>query len=312
MRPPTPMRGAARRRRCRFAAALLLLCALAAGVPVPRTVSAHEDPGVIALITDYGTSDAYVGILKGVLLRGCGDARLVDITHQVPPYDIRLAARLLYLAAREFPPATVFVAVVDPGVGTRRPPIALQTRNGMRFVGPDNGLFTLVADSMGVDRVRVISNPAYMTTSHRISSTFHGRDIFAPAAAFLACGTSIELLGPPAADLTRLEFPPAVVAAGTVTGEVDRVDTYGNVLTNIMREHLEAIGAAPGDTLVVRVGEREWNFPWLRTYGDVAAGSRVAVISSADELELAMNQESFGKASAAAEGTRVVVTRRGG
>ena len=199
---------------------------------------------VIALLTDFGLADTYAGELKGAVLTVNPDATIVDITHHVPPQDVHAGAFMLGNAVAAFPEGTVFIAVVDPGVGSERRPILVETPRGT-FVGPDNGLFTRVvwpdagdgpsapAHSPLPPGVRGwrLTNPAYWR--ERVSNTFHGRDVFAPAAAHYASGVPAEALGERVDDIRRLPVSQPAAKDGVVTGEVVYVDHYGNLVTNI-------------------------------------------------------------------------------
>ena len=243
---------------------------------------------VIALLTDFGLRDTYVGELKGAVLSVNPSATIVDITHHVPPQDVHAGAFLLGNAAPAFPEGTVFVAVVDPGVGSDRRPVLVETSR-YAFVGPDNGLFTRVlwpddADGpaapsfepvpSGVRAYR-LTNPAYWR--EHVSNTFHGRDVFAPAAAHYATGVPTGALGEPATELLRLPFPTPTLDAGVVTGEVVYVDHYGNLVTNI------PAGMLPPDAAVEISGFR---IEGLSAHYDTAK-SLVALVGSHDTLEIA-------------------------
>ncbi len=186
----------------------------------------------IALLTDFGLTDAYVGTMKGVMLSICPAARLIDLTHAVEPQNIRQAAYLLLTAYRYFPPQTVFLVVVDPGVGTARQPIAVETDHGF-YVAPDNGVLSYVLSQVQIRQQVILQNPAYQLPA--ASQTFHGRDIFSPAAAHLANGVPITDLGPAVARIERLPDPLLKISAEQVCGEVLHIDHFGNVITSIGR-----------------------------------------------------------------------------
>lgn len=292
--------------RIRNARRLAGAALLAAAAWAPSAAAAASP--LVALLTDYGTRDAYTAILKGTVLAACPEARLVDLSHEVPPFDVRAGARMLFAAAREFPPGTVFLVVVDPGVGTARRPVALRTRDGKMFVGPDNGLFTLVSDSLGVEGAWVLENPAFWRDPAAMSRTFHGRDIFGPVAGRLACGLPPAGLGPEAGALVRVDLPPARLEGKVLRGEVERADVYGNLITNMDRDLLAVLGALPGARLRVRVGERALALPMVRTYGDVAVGAPLALVTSDGKLELAVNQGSMAERAGASAGAPVEVS----
>ena len=213
---------------------------------------------VIALLTDFGLEDGYPGIMKGVILGIAPEARLVDISHSIPPQDITSGAWVLHTAWRYFPLGAIFLCVVDPGVGTSRAPIALRTA-GRFFLGPDNGIL-----SYALDAALACSEPSAAIVLDRSeyylpqrSATFHGRDVFSPCAAHLAAGTDFEAMGTKVdpARLIRLPIsPPVVQSAGRILGGVAHCDHFGNIITNIRPDLTQAILASP--TSVVRIGDR--------------------------------------------------------
>jgi len=252
------------------------------------------------LTTDFGTADGYVGVMKGVMLSIAPGVRLVDLSHEVPPQDVRRAAFVLYTAVPFFPPDTVHLAVVDPGVGTDRRAIAVQVPQGF-LVGPDNGLFTYVLAEAEEWRAVELRDPAYRLP--QVSGTFHGRDIFAPAAAHLARGVPMERLGPPVPDPVLLPLPRLEVREDRLEGEVLYIDRFGNVVTSIGRLRWAGNGlvldaafrrAAPPLRLaaagaVVKVGGRTIHGV-RRTYGEVAVGESLALVGSTGFLEIAVRQ----------------------
>ncbi|MCX7855393.1 MAG: SAM-dependent chlorinase/fluorinase [Anaerolineae bacterium] len=272
---------------------------------------------VITLLTDFGTEDEYVGVMKGVILSIAPEVRLVDLSHQIPPQDVRRAAFLLCSAVPYFPPDTVHLAVVDPGVGTQRRPLAVRTPAGT-FIGPDNGLFSWVLAEIPEWTAVEIREPAYRLP--RVSSTFHGRDIFAPAAAHLAAGLPLERLGPRVEDPVLLSPPRLEICAGVLEGEVLYADRFGNLVTSIGRFRWDGdrlvlspafrpasgevtVGAAAARVVLAGaelVGIR-------RTYGDVAVGEPLALVGSSGFLEIAVRQGSAAAVLGAVPGTPVAV-----
>jgi S-adenosylmethionine hydrolase len=232
----------------------------------------------IALLTDFGLRDAFAGVMKGVIAQGAPGARVIDLTHEIPPQDVRAAAVVLWTAYRYFPPRTIFVPVVDPGVGTRRRILAAETAEGV-FLAPDNGLLTLVfRDS---PPCRVVTVQAHRYRRPDLSATFHGRDLFAPVAARLARGLAVSRLGPPARDWVTLPFGAPVRRTGGGAGEVLHVDRFGNAMTN-----LPGAWGRLGAAVFVR-GRRVTEV--VTAYGDVPRGRALAVVSSAGTLEIAVN-----------------------
>lgn len=213
--------------------------------------SATPPAPLIALLTDFGLADGYPGVMKGVMLGIAPGAPLVDLTHEIPPQDVRAAAWVLHTSWRYFPEGSVFVCVVDPGVGSDRRAIALQA-TGRIFVGPDNGLFGhVLADATDAARAVIIENPRYLLP-HR-SATFHGRDIFAPAAAWLATGLALEELGPACAleSLVRLALPEPYWEGETLVASCAHLDHFGNILTTVQGALARALFAAPTVTLTL-------------------------------------------------------------
>jgi S-adenosylmethionine hydrolase len=260
-------------------------------------------PPVVALLTDFGSQDHYVGSLKGAILSVCGEATLVDIAHELPVHDVAAGAFALASSWRDFPPGTIFLAVVDPGVGTARRALALQAE-GRLFVGPDNGILSLVMeDAQGAAIVREITNPALMRPE--ISATFHARDVFGPLAGHLATGVPMAEVGPLVTDPVRLAPLPARSGdAGDWTAQVLHVDRFGNLITNLGRRDLDAILATVGNDrngVVVVLGAHV--LPLAVTYADVAAGEAVALLGSSGRLEIAVNRGSAAQELAAGGGS---------
>jgi S-adenosylmethionine hydrolase len=239
---------------------------------------------IVTLTTDFGARDPWVAAMKGVILSRCPGAAIVDSTHEIGPQDVREAALFLAQAVPWFPPGTIHLVVVDPGVGTERRPLAVRA-GGQRLVAPDNGCLTLLLRRLELEEARVIEAEGAVA-----SATFHGRDIFAPAAARLACGTPLAALGPEAGDLLRIPWPEPrleTAAGGTAaTGEIVHVDRFGNLVTSIDRG---ALGAY--ECTEVEIGGRR-SIPFRRTYGEAAPGELLALWNSAGLLEVAVREGS--------------------
>jgi S-adenosylmethionine hydrolase len=259
---------------------------------------------IIGLLTDFGLRDHYVGAMKGAILSICPQAVLVDVLHEVPRHDVEAGAFALDAAYPHFPEGTVFAAVVDPGVGTSRRPIAVSA-GGWLFVGPDNGVFTFVLDAHPGARVHLLADARLRREP--VSAVFHGRDLFGPAAARLALGFPIEQAGPAVSDAVRLSLPPKLRRGGGWDGAVVRVDGFGNLTTNILAGDL-AVAAGEG-AVEVRVGARV--LPFVATYGDVASGEPCALMGSSGRLEIAVNGGRADALLGASRGTRVSVRRAG-
>lgn len=240
---------------------------------------------IVALTTDFGTTDPWVGIMKGVLAARAPDATIIDVTHGVPPQDVLAGALVLRHAAPYFPAGTVHVAVVDPGVGGPRRPLCVETAQAL-FVGPDNGLLSLAAPSDEVRRIIELREERFHLTPP--SATFHGRDVFAPVAAALACGVPPGDLGPEVGEMHRLALPPVEHAGGGLRGQVVYVDHFGNLLTNVSEADLAAF---PHRELSISI--RDVRLAGVApSYAAVAPGEPVAVVNSWGLLEIAVREGS--------------------
>ena len=218
-----------------------ILLVLAVGTGLAQNAAPRP---TIVFMTDFGVVDDSVAICRGVMYSIVPDLRIVDLTHQVTPFNINDGARFLYGTTPYFPAGTVFVVVVDPTVGSSRKAIVVKSKKGQFFVLPDNGLMTLVQDRDGLEAAREITNPSWMIGA-ALSSTFHGRDIFSPAGAHLARGDDWTQVGPEVdvAKLVRLDLRPAKVDAQGLTGEVIATDgPFGNLVTNVSAEAVPAVG----------------------------------------------------------------------
>jgi S-adenosylmethionine hydrolase len=268
-------------------------------------VSLHP---VVALLTDFGTRDHYVGAVKGAVLGACPEAVIVDVTHEIPPHDVALGAFELAAAYRAFPGGTTFVAVVDPGVGTARRGIALEA-SGHRFVGPDNGLFTHVLADDPSAVAREITNGRFFRAA--VSATFHARDVFGPVAGHLARGTALDEMGPPLHSPVTLHLPPIRRAGAEVwEAEVVHVDRFGNLTTNLAQADLEEILAlVKGGPNGIVVEVEGVLLPFVRTYGDVQEGEACALLGSSDRLEIAVLRGSAAARLRAGRGALVRVRR---
>lgn len=238
-------------------------------------------------MTDFGTSDPYVGAMKGVILSVFPTARIVDVSHDVPKFNIRHAAFILEESAPYFPRGTVHLVVVDPGVGMERRRIAVATSRSF-YVGPDNGVLYLSVKREGVERIVSIENEDYML--HRRPSTFEGLGVFSPAAAHLARGVDIQELGCTIEGLMELNFPEPRITGEDVEGEVLYVDGFGNIVSNIPYELLREAHIAAGCSLEISIGDRVIDLMLLETYGEAELGSLLALIGSSGFLEVAINR----------------------
>jgi len=255
--------------------------------------SAVQPPPTVVFMTDFGVVDDSVALCKGVMYGIAPNLRIVDLTHQVNAFSIRDGAMFLFGASPYFPAGTVFVAVVDPGVGSTRKAVVVKTKRGQFFVLPDNGLMTLVEDRDGVENIREITNSDWMVGA-KISSTFHGRDIFSPVGAHIARGDDWTKVGPPVKQLVRLDLKPAIVNDKGLTGEVIALDgPFGNLITNISGEDFLKLGYQLGDRLKATIAGHEIEMPFVRTFSDVPLKQPLLFIDSRDRASFALNQTSF-------------------
>lgn len=242
---------------------------------------------IITLLTDFGLKDPYVAEMKAVILSICPETIIVDICHEVSKFDVRSGAFILAQATPNFPYGTIHVAVVDPGVGTKRKPIIINTKRST-YVGPDNGLLMLAAQKEGIRRIHEIINPEYML--YESSSTFHGRDIFSPVAAYLAKGTHSTKLGPEIRNPSTLSFARPNIRENTVVGEILYIDSFGNIITNITKEELTAVGVEEGRNLTIKITDNELIVQHCNTYEAVQPDSLLALVGGSGFLELSVNQ----------------------
>jgi S-adenosylmethionine hydrolase len=268
---------------------VILIGALSAGA------AAQKYPPTIVFMTDFGVIDDSVALCKGVMYSIKPDVRIVDLTHQVTPFSIRDGARFLFGATPYFPEGTVFVVVIDPGVGSARKAIVARSKKGQYFVLPDNGLLTLVDQRDGIDAVREITNTDWMIGS-KMSSTFHGRDIFSPAGAHLARGDDWTKVGPeiPVKDLVLLDMKPAAVDSHGLSATVIGIDgPFGNLVTNVDAEDFFKLGYHRGEEVPVTLAGKEMKIKFVKTFSDVPVGQPLIYVDSRGHIALAVNQNSF-------------------
>jgi hypothetical protein len=258
---------------------------------------------VIALLTDFGTRDHYAGTMKGVVLGICPDVTLVDITHDIPAHDVLAGALELAAAFRYFPAGTVFLVVVDPGVGSARRGIALDTGD-YRFVAPDNGVLTTVLGEAPPKKIVELTERRYARPT--VSRTFEGRDRFAPAAAWLARGIQLSALGRPLSGIQLLDLPSAEISADTIRGAVLRVDRFGNLVTNIERRAVERFAQA--GAVIIEAGSRRID-RLVATYAELPPDGVGALYGSTDHLEIAAPAASAAERLGLSRGANVTVRR---
>jgi S-adenosyl-L-methionine hydrolase (adenosine-forming) len=246
-----------------------------------------EAKTTITLTSDFGTKDPYVAEMKGVILSINPNSTIIDVTHEIEKFNIKAGAFTLASAAPYFPKNTIHVAVVDPGVGTERLPIMIQTTQGF-FVGPDNGVLILAAQNQNIQHIYQLSNPRFMQP--QISGTFHGRDIFAPAAAYLERGTKPSLFGPEIQEISRPDFAVVTQDFDSVSGEVLEIDGFGNIVSNIGQKMLIHIGIT--NSVKIELSNHQLNLDFCNSYGDAEPQKLLALIGSHGFLEIAQNQGS--------------------
>ena len=256
---------------------------------------------IITLMTDFGTSDHYVGVMKGVMLNINPQAQIVDITHAIPPQDIYSAAFLIDSAYRYFPTGTIHVIVVDPGVGSERRAIVCQTETAY-FVCPDNGILTHILRNEEYIHAVAVENSAYFLP--QVSNTFHGRDIFAPVAAHLSCGVSIGVLGTLVTQPVQLPVPKPQVTEKAVIGHVIWIDSFGNLVTNISHEILGSLEG--GHDIVIHVGGVKID-RLNRSYAESAVGEALAIVGSFNRLEISINQGNAAQTLGLKQGDAITI-----
>ena len=244
---------------------------------------------VVTLLTDFGTADEYVGVMKGVLLSICPSVSVVDISHEIEPQDIMQAAYAIPAYVPFFPPGTIHIVVVDPGVGSQRSILAVRS-SGHFFIVPDNGVLSFLLSEQKSDTIVRVSNSEYFLEP--LSATFHGRDIFAALGGHMACGAKLERLGARITmqDIVRLtDLKCQLSESGELVGKIVSIDRFGNLITNIDSIQLKAFcGSAPSRQPRIRIGRRVI-CGLANTYADVEAGQPLALIGSRGYMEIALN-----------------------
>ncbi|MFY9948765.1 MAG: S-adenosyl-l-methionine hydroxide adenosyltransferase family protein [Candidatus Sulfotelmatobacter sp.] len=264
-------------------------------LPLQAQAQAEKYPQTIVFMTDFGVVDDSVALCRGVMYSIMPDVRIVDLTHEVTPFSILDGARFLYGATPYFPAGTVFVVVIDPTVGSTRKAIVARSKRGQYFVLPDNGLLTLVEQRDGIEGVHEVTNPDWMIGT-KMSSTFHGRDIFSPAGAHVARGDDWTKAGPevPVASLVRLELKASRVDERGASAEVIATDgPFGNLVTNLAAEDFLKLGYQRGQEVPVKIGDKEMKIKFVKTFSDVPLGQPLLYIDSRGRFAMAVNQGSF-------------------
>jgi hypothetical protein len=274
---------------------LIVVLALATAVCTSAQDAAQKYPPTIVFMTDFGVVDDSVAICRGVMYSVMPTVRIVDLSHEVIPFSILDGARYLYGATPYYPAGTVFVVVIDPGVGSTRKAVIIKSKRGQFFVLPDNGLITLVAQRDGLDSAREITNTSWMI-GKALSSTFHGRDIFSPSAAHLARGDDWTQVGP-AVDvksLVRLDLQAATLDDAGLHGEIIATDgPFGNLVSNVDAEDFLKLGYQRGQRVPVTIDGKTIEMPFVKTFSDVPLNKPLIYIDSRGHFALAVNQGSF-------------------
>jgi S-adenosylmethionine hydrolase len=259
---------------------------------------------LITLTTDFGLADPYVAEIKAVILGINPSVEIVDISHQIEKFNIRMGAYVLAAAAPYFPKGTIHVAVIDPSVGTKRKPILIETENSF-LIGPNNGVLVLAAEKQGIKHVYEIANPKYMLP--KVSTTFHGRDIFAPAAAHLSKGISPSEFGPETHRIVKPKFAKIFRKGSMLVGEIIHVDDFGNMVTNFTADWLESIGVK--ENVKVKIGKTMLRLRLCKAYAEVGVKKPLAIIGSHDFLEISVNQGNAAETFRAKVGDKVILYR---
>ncbi len=258
----------------------------------------------IVFLTDYGLGGEFVGVCHGVIARIAAGARVIDLTHAVPRQDVLLGAVTLARAVRFMPEDAVYLAVVDPGVGSERRPVVVEASSGALLVGPDNGLLSMAWEALG-GAARAVEIASDDVLLHPVSRTFHGRDVFAPAAANLAAGLALEALGPTIdpASLRQVDLPGPMVTPGAIGARVVGIDGFGNVQLNVLPEDLDAAGLRGPLSL------GRWTIARAATFADVPRGTLAAIVDSQGFLALAVNHGSAARMLGLEPGVTVRLSR---
>lgn len=267
---------------------------------------------LISFMTDFGLVDPSVGACRGVLHSLVPGVLIADISHNIPPYDIDRGARMLEYAVPYYPPSTIHVAVVDPGVGTARRGIALKAKRGDVLVGPDNGLLIWAAERLGgITQAVELQEDKYRL--HPVSHTFHARDVFCPAAAHLSRGVPLDAFGPSldAISLQRLPRNAPAIATGEVAATVATIAEFGNCHFDVLKDDWQAAGLSGQPMIAVEADGQRWTLPYVQTFGDVAPGAAVLLEDSFGRLCLAVNRGNASAALGLKIGTRVRFRRPG-
>ena len=259
---------------------------------------------MIGFLTDWGHDSYYVGVTKAIIKEISPKSEIIDITHTIEPFNIKKAAYIMDRVVSDFPQKTIFLAVVDPSVGTSRKSVLIRMKNGMTFVGPDNGLFTFVIERLGVHEIRELENRQYF---YGKSVTFHGRDVFAPVAAHIENGVTIEKFGSRLMTYEVLRYKVPAREGHVITGEVAFCDGFGNIETNIPSDLVSDF--EEGDSLVLKNGKRKFTITFANTYFDVRTGEGLIHCGSNGFLEISVNKGDAKTAFGISQGDPIEIMR---
>lgn len=294
--------------------AVVLPAVACSKLPTDKSAEPAEQPvahPTVVFMSDFGVANDAVAICKAVIVGIAPDARIMDITHQVTPYSIEEGARFLQGVTPYYPSGTVFLVVVDPGVGTTRKAIVVKTKKGQYFVLPDNGLITPVIDRDGLDSAREITNTDWMIQAP-ISSTFHGRDIFSPVAAHLAAGGDFSLVGPEISQLVRLNPKTAVIADNGIAGDLIGIDDpFGSLITDIPGDEFQKLAYRLGDKVPLLIDKKPVTLPYVKTFMEVPVGDPLLYLDSRGRVGIAVNQGSYSKQFGVTPPGTIFIPRKG-
>jgi S-adenosylmethionine hydrolase len=295
--------------------ALIVFCSACSNSksPVPQETPAamHSSRSTIVFMTDFGTANDAVAICRAVIFGIAPDVRLTDITHQVTPFQIEEASRFLFGVSPYYPAGTVFLVVVDPGVGTSRKAVIVKSKKGQYFVLPDNGIISPVLERDGLDSAREITNQNWMIGA-AVSSTFHGRDIFSPAAAHIAAGWDINQAGPAVDQLVRLTIKTSVASDKGIDGDIIGLDDpYGSLITDIPGDDFKKLGYNVGDMVTFQLNKKSVTLPFEKTFMGVPVGESLLYIDSRGRIGVAVNQGNYSTKFGITPPGKIFIGRKG-
>jgi hypothetical protein len=294
----------------RFAILLAAVALLGASCSRNAAPQSAARPTIV-FMTDFGTANDAVAICRAVIFGIVPEVRLTDITHQVTPYSVEEASRFLFGVTPYYPPGTIFLVVVDPGVGTSRKAIMVKSKKGQYFILPDNGLITAVLDRDGLESAREITNQNWMIQAP-VSSTFHGRDIFSPAAAHLAAGWEFNLVGPVVQQLVRLTPKASTTTDKGIEGDVIGLDDpYGSLITDIPVEEFKELGYNPGDKIILQINKKAVPLVYGRTFMDVPVGDALLYVDSRGRVGVAINEGNYSRKFNITPPATIFIPRKG-